>query len=197
MTALEWAMSQNANNPPEALYCSTESEWRGRFDKIVPYIHGEGVRDQSIALVASIVGEIGDNCFTHNIGTWRDVRGCWFEWAVHKETRELHWKIADRGQGILSSFALVLPDLVTHDDALRVAFTEQITSRQPEDRGRGLKVVASILTQLRGGSFVFRSGNAELSCRIPCDADSISSAVHLVDGTVLGTYCAMVYSYAD
>lgn len=196
MNVLEWAMAEHAEEPPADRYCRTEDDWRGRFTKFVPYVQSDGVADHNLSLVASIVGEIGDNCFTHNIGSWRDIPGCWFEWEVRPESRELRWVIADRGQGILASFTVVRPDLATHHEALRVALTEQITSRQPEDRGRGLKVVMRTLGILGAGSFLFRSGDAQFFCTIPLGVGVVPQHIQSADGMVLGTYCEMVYRYA-
>lgn len=85
----------------------------------------------------------------------------------------------------------------THRDALRVALTEQITSRQWEDRGRGLKVVMRTLGMLGAGSFLFHSGDAQFSHAIPFAFDEVPHHIKSVSGMVLGTYCEMIYRYAD
>jgi len=197
MTAFEWAAALAPVEPPAAYYCRNDSDWHGRFEKFVPYVRAEGVVDTNLPLVASVLGEVGDNCFAHNVAAWPDLMGCWFEWSVNIPVREIRWVVADRGRGILSSLAAVRPELQRHRDALRVAFTEQISGRQPEDRGRGLKVALLALAQLTAGTFALRSGDAEFSCTLPYDAQGVAERIQTVAPFVRGAYCAMVYRYAD
>ena len=67
--------------------------------------------------------------------------------------------MADRGQGILNSLRRVRPDLQNDVDALRVAFTEQVSGRAPEKRGNGLKFVSEAVVSNRF-EFSFSSGRA-------------------------------------
>ena len=90
-------------------------------------------------MISAIVGEIGNNSFDHNIGNWPDVPGVFFGYALDGEVRCI--VLADRGQGVLKTLERVRPDLCSDIDALRLAFTEKISGRAPEDRGNGLKFV--------------------------------------------------------
>lgn len=197
MIALEWAAAPSSTEPPAEYYCRNDSEWRGRFEKFVPYVRAEGVTDSNLPLVASVLGEVGDNCFAHNVAAWPDLMGCWFEWSVNPSGREVRWIVADRGRGILSSLAAVRPELQHHRDALRMALSEQISGRQPEDRGRGLKVALRALAQLASGIFTLRSGDAEFSCTLPYDENGVAHRIQMVVPSVRGTYCTMVYRYAN
>ena len=69
--------------------------------------------------------------------------------------------LADRGVGILETLSRVKRDLTTHQDALKVAFTEIITGREPEHRGNGLKYVRRVITgfPIR---LTFQTGDAKL-----------------------------------
>jgi len=82
MTAFEWAAALAPVEPPAAYYCRNDSDWHGRFEKFVPYVRAEGVVDTNLPLVASVLGEVGDNCFAHNVAAWPDLMGCWFEGCV-------------------------------------------------------------------------------------------------------------------
>lgn len=197
MTAIEWASAPGPTEPPANYYCRNDSEWRGRFEKFVPYVRAEGVTDLNLPLVASVLGEVGDNCFAHNVAAWPDLMGCWFEWSVDLSVHEIRWIVADRGRGILSSLAAVRPNLQHHRDALLVALSEQISGREPEDRGRGLKVALLALAQLASGTFALRSGDAEFSCTLPYDRRDVTDRIQTVMPFVRGTYCTMVYRYAD
>lgn len=102
-----------------------------------------GANINSLSLLAAVVGEIGNNCFDHNLGQWRDQPGCWLGFDVTSGTARF-W-IADRGQGIRVSLARVLPDLKDDQEALEVAFRRVISGRAPERRGNGLKFVRSVI----------------------------------------------------
>lgn len=63
--------------------------------------------------------------------------------------------------GILRTLQRVRSELITHQDALRVAFTEVVSGRAPEDRGNGLKFVRNVITT-HPMKLLFQSGDAEL-----------------------------------
>ena len=107
-----------------------------------------------------MVGEIGDNSYAHNLGNWPDILGIFFAYDLNKRVIVL----ADRGRGILETLRLVRPKLQSHQEALKVAFTEIISGRFPERRGNGLKsVVQNILTS--DVNLIFRTGSAELDLK--------------------------------
>jgi hypothetical protein len=108
-------------------------------------------------LLVSAVGEIGNNSYDHNLGNWPDVLGALFSYDLGKRVIIL----ADRGVGILATLRQVKPKLTTHQEALRIAFTEIVTGRAPEHRGNGLKYVRKALIQA-GSRLEFRSGDALL-----------------------------------
>jgi len=69
--------------------------------------------------------------------------------------------LADRGLGILFTLKKVRPELKSHKEALKVAFTETISGRAPESRGNGLKFVRNIITQ-NPIKLTFQTGDAFL-----------------------------------
>lgn len=108
-------------------------------------------------MLSAITGEIGNNSFDHNIGNWPDVPGVFFGYLFDESARCI--VLADRGQGVLKTLERVRPDLQNDIQALRLAFTEKISGRAPEDRGNGLKFVKE---NVRGCAFhlEFFSGSA-------------------------------------
>ncbi|MEK7547688.1 MAG: hypothetical protein AAB540_02235, partial [Patescibacteria group bacterium] len=112
------------------------------------------------SLLTSMVGEIGDNSYAHNLGNWPDILGIFFAYDLNKRVIVL----ADRGRGILKTLKSVRPELASHKEALKVAFTEIVSGRFPEQRGNGLKSVAvNILSS--DVSLTFRTGDAELDLK--------------------------------
>ncbi len=96
-----------------------------------------------LSLVISIFGEIGNNCFDHNMGYWQDIPGCLFL------RTSKYCIIADRGRGIRASLAKVLNPQQQLENFLELAYTQVITGRAPEKRGNGLKFVKKSCSQCK------------------------------------------------
>ena len=116
-----------------------------------------GLSEDLLPLIVAVAGEIGNNSFDHNLGKWPDTPGVFFGYDISKRQIVL----ADRGLGILSTLSRVRPELKDHLDAVRVAFTEIVSGRAPEERGNGLKFVRQVVAE-NPISLLFRSGDAEL-----------------------------------
>ena len=81
MNALEWVEHQEPKEPPADFYCQTSDVWQGRFVKVGPLLVNKKFEPNAVALFTGVIGEVGDNCFTHNAPGWIDIPGCWFEYA--------------------------------------------------------------------------------------------------------------------
>lgn len=93
--------------------------------------------------IYAVLGEIGNNCFDHNLGFWKNNPGCVFEWAMEKDF--LWAVIADQGRGIFRSLSNAHPEISNPQIALDTAFEKTISGRYPEKRGNGLKFVRKII----------------------------------------------------
>lgn len=194
MNAFEWASVSDPRVPPDEFYCHTSDIWQARFTKLAPFLIAQHFEAHAVSLFASIVGEIGDNCFTHNAPGWVDIPGCWFEYVNTNDS--VHCMIADRGRGILTSLSAVRPLLKTHHEALLVALTERgVSGRAPEQRGNGLKFVMDALCVLPLGSFVIQSGSARLNATIPLDLLNISEYITESPTPVRGTYSEIIIQF--
>jgi len=143
--------------------CPTRDIFQARLDTL----YQESIRlgslsEEETALLVATAGEIGNNCFDHNLGQWQDQTGCWFSWFQVENKEGLFVVIADRGQGILASLKRVQPDLRTEEEALRVAFEQRISGRSPERRGNGLKFVRSVINGHGERGLLFFSGSAKI-----------------------------------
>ena len=137
-----------------------------------------------VSLLVLIAGEIGDNSFAHNIGNWPDVPGVFFTYNVDKRIIIL----ADRGRGVLTTLRYVRPNLANDIDALRVAFTEIVSGRNPEKRGNGLKVVRRVAESNMIG-LLFRSGLGVV--RIPKSPGSMG--ISMAEENVRGAYAVITF----
>ncbi len=156
--AEDWYRSQSepAGAPGETA-CETRDVFAARQARMAELARS-GVPEDELALVIAVAGEIGNNCFDHNLGHWRDIPGCWFETQL---TGALLWIcIADRGQGVFRSLSRAHPGIADERSALVAAFEKKISGRAPESRGNGLKFVRSVVTAGDKRGLACRSGGA-------------------------------------
>lgn len=157
-----WAKETTPSEPIQEFYCRTKDVFAPagrllRFSNDVQKVHNLGIDPY---LLTSMVGAIGDNSYAHNLGNWPDILGIFFAYDLNKRIIVL----ADRGRGILETLRFVRPELASHKDALKVAFTEIISGRFPERRGNGLKSVAQniLASNVR---LTFRTGSAQMDLK--------------------------------
>jgi excisionase family DNA binding protein len=142
---------------PGTFYCPTSSIFNARLTKMQDELMQKQGFERLYSLIVSIAGEIGDNSFAHNLGKWPDTAGIFFGYDLEKRIIVL----ADRGLGILETLRRVRPELGSHVDAVKVAFTEFVSGRAPEKRGNGLKLVREVVTDQPIDLF-YQSGDAEV-----------------------------------
>jgi len=152
----------NKNNIKEIgkiYHCPTRDIFQARLDKMLDGLLKSPIPENDAYIFSAIAGEIGNNSFDHNLGSWPDIMGIFFCYVIGEG--KIKAVLADRGQGILKTLKVVKPDLQTDREALKVAFTEKISGRAPENRGNGLKFVRENI-QNRKMRLIFSSGNAKI-----------------------------------
>lgn len=186
--SLGWAWAASAQVPEIAdeYYCERQDRFTSRLEKMSVVLLKELGNDAEdvVSLLTLIAGEIGDNSFAHNIGNWPDVPGVFFTYNVDKRIIVL----ADRGRGVLTTLRYVRPSLANDIDALRVAFTEIVSGRNPEKRGNGLKVIRRIAESNMIG-LLFRSGLGVV--RIPKSPGSMG--ISMAEENVRGAYAVITF----
>ena len=102
---------------------------------------------------SAVIGEIGNNTFDHNWDFAEDeMRGTYFN-----SEYDGYVVLADFGKGIKNSLSRVR--LLDSDlDAVKMAFTERVSGRAPEQRGNGLKFVCDSVKDKKWELY-FQSGN--------------------------------------
>ena len=153
--AKEWAA--HGGEVPSEFYCTNSATFQARLLRMQDALISLKKVEEMASLIVAITGEVGNNSYDHNLGNWPDVPGVFFGYDINKGTIVL----ADRGLGILQTLSRVKTTLDNHEDSLRVAFTETISGRAPENRGNGLKFVRKVISENLIDLF-FQSGNAEL-----------------------------------
>lgn len=153
--AKEWVL-KNTEILPQ-FYCANSADFQTNLSSMQNLLSNKKELAPIFPLVVAVAGEIGNNSFDHNLGNWPDTPGVFFGYDIHKRTVIL----ADRGHGILVTLKRVRPELNTDKEALRVAFTEIVSGRAPENRGNGLKFVRKVVSENPIG-LLFQTGDAEL-----------------------------------
>jgi DNA-binding transcriptional MerR regulator len=155
-----WAINDFGEKPQSIFYCSDVVIFQARLIKLENELSRAKGLNRIFPLITAITGEIGNNSFDHNLGSWPDIPGIFFAYDLGKRKIVL----ADRGQGILTTLKRVKPGLIDHQNALNVAFTEIISGRAPESRGNGLKFVREVVVNNEISLF-FQTGDAELKIK--------------------------------
>ncbi|MBI2118997.1 MAG: hypothetical protein HYT97_05155 [Elusimicrobia bacterium] len=154
--AFHWMELQNGEgflNSEE--HCPTRDIFQIRLDRMSKEMENFSAIRQKYSLLTAITGELGNNSFDHNLGNWRDEKGIYFI----NNFSERFILVADRGQGVLTTLKGVRPKLKTESEAIRLAFTERISGRAPEQRGNGLKFVEKVVRE-NNWKIHFYSGNS-------------------------------------
>lgn len=158
--AYEWFVSDKiAEKKSHASYvCSSRDVFNARLSTASKFLLKKKIPITDVSLITALVGEIGNNCFDHNVGSWKDISGAYFCYDFVKES--LWVVISDRGQGLFSSLKKVIPQLKSAQEAIDIAFHKYITGRAPEQRGNGLKFVRETLNLQQGRGLFFQTNGA-------------------------------------
>lgn len=153
--AKTWSLSTTPSVPPNPFYCHLKPVFHHKLERFQEELQKMPEYSELYSLIVGVTAEIGNNSFDHNLGNWPDISGIFFGYDLNKRKIAL----ADRGRGVLTTLKNVRPELNDHQEALKVAFTEVVTGRAPENRGNGLKFVSGIIAEYPM-NLHFYSGNA-------------------------------------
>lgn len=157
--AQEWVKNLSPGLVEAEYYCETRDHFQARLDKMLnELLRQSEIPADEVYILAAMAGEIGNNSFDHNLGSWPDVPGIFFGHAL--AAGKFTVVLADRGRGVFATLKRVKPELKSDAEALLVAFNEKLSGRAPEPRGNGLKFVKeNIIGTTR--RLIFRSGEAQ------------------------------------
>ena len=133
--------------------CETRDVFRARHDRWFNQLEKE-IGVSKAALILTVIGEVGNNCYDHNLGHWNDLPGlCFYQ-------EKGFALLFDCGRGIEASLSSAGFKFDSEKSYLMAALTQRITGRAPERRGNGLKVSLEAVESL-GIGFYIRSGQSE------------------------------------
>lgn len=182
---LAWAKSAVPPELHDEYYCERPDRFTSRVAKMGAELQNSArVSEDLASLLTLVTGEIGDNSFAHNVGNWPDVPGVFYAYDIDKRIIVL----ADRGRGVKTTLQQIRPNLTTDTEALKVAFTEIVSGRNPEKRGNGLKVVRRIAESNQIG-LLFRSGVGVVT--IPLNPGAMR--IGMADENIRGAYAVILF----
>lgn len=149
---IEAYSSADTSKVESAFLCLNRAEFAARNYRWFNNIKIK-IGEEQAAKLLSIIGEIGNNCYDHNLGHWQNQPGLCF----YNESGLV--LIFDNGQGIQSSLTAGGHKFQNENDFLNAALTQRITGRAPENRGNGLKLVLKFVNEL-DIQFFTQSGSA-------------------------------------
>lgn len=127
---------------PGDYYCATRDVFRARHDKWFNQ-QTKNIGVVKAAQLLTIIGEVGNNSFDHNLGHWQNSPGLCFY------TEQGVILLYDQGRGIEKSLSAGGHKFASSAEYLSAALTQRITGRAPERRGNGLKVSLRMVEELK------------------------------------------------
>lgn len=171
---IEKASKENNND----LFSKTRDIFQARLDIYISRT--------SKYLESAIIGELGNNTFDHNLDyDGNHLRGAYFSYNESGDFVVL----ADFGEGVRKTISRV-KDVNDDLEALKLVFTEHISSRSLENRGNGLKFVSNSIIE-QGWQLFFQSGSAV------CSIDKKGMTFYNSDIDIIGCLVILDFSGAE
>jgi DNA-binding HxlR family transcriptional regulator len=141
---VKWVCDEEMNIiDSQNFYCPTRDVFQSKNEHILKILLDNNIDESLSYLLVAAVGEVGNNSFDHNFGNWPNIPGVYFKVDIEKRLIIL----ADRGQGVFATLRKVRSEIQNDEEALRVAFTDIVSGRSPEQRGNGLKFVKKVFLE--------------------------------------------------
>src|SRR5690606_26355705 len=122
----QWFCAEKINQTPASL-CENRDRFHTRLmDMRAALISRYAYPQDACYLLTAVIGELGNNCFDHNVTHWKDEIGANFGWFPAKDSVWI--AVSDRGRGLLSSLRNAVKDLKNSQEAIDLAFHYRITS---------------------------------------------------------------------
>lgn len=148
------------SNICEIIHCNFRDEFNARLSsKIRAMFKNFGMDDNEEQLATSLVGELGNNVFDHNVGSWpTDVHGAIIVAQHYPDIKRIEVSVADPGVGFLGSLKLARPSLQKDTEAILLGLSG-VTGRVGEQRGNGLRLIQDWTINKFNGKVRIHSGS--------------------------------------
>lgn len=129
----------------------------GDYPRICDMLQNIGVDQEKISLIASSLGEVNDNAFSHNLGKWSVKIGPLVIFLAQNfpNKKELCFAYADFGIGFLHTLQFNYPELTSEASAVIKALEPNVTGRPQKRGGNGLDYLQrNVFNGFRGSLFI-------------------------------------------
>ncbi len=145
-------------NIQEISHCEYRDEFDGKLERFMEMFKNFGLNEYDSRLATSLVGELGNNAFDHNLGSWpTDISGCIIVAQNYPKKKKIQIAIGDPGVGFLGSLKAAFPSLKTDIEAIKKGLGGN-TGRIGELRGNGLKLIQQWTIDNFSGKLAIQSG---------------------------------------
>lgn len=146
-------------NVQELQHCFYRDEFNARLDRFISMFENFGLDQNEAQRATSVVGELGNNVFDHNLGNWPTrISGCIIAAQHYPSTKRIEIAVGDPGVGFYGSLKTAFPEIKTDLDAIKKGL-EGNSGRIGEDRGNGLRIIQQWTIQNFSGKVMIHSGN--------------------------------------
>lgn len=144
-----------------------------------------GMSEDDERYATALVGELGNNVYDHNEGSWpTDARGAIVIAQHYPKFHRVNVAVADPGVGFLGSLKLAQPGINDDVEAIKLGLTG-VTGRIGENRGNGLRLIQrwtlnrfrGILRIHSGAGLVIVDQDGQKTSRVPRSLGTLAELV--------------------
>ncbi len=146
-------------NIQELVHCFYRDDFNARLGRFLSMFRNFGLNEDDSSKATALVGELGNNVFDHNSGSWpTTVVGCIIAAQHYPDLRKIEVTVGDPGVGFLGSLKAAFPALQNDIEAIKKGLAGN-TGRIGEVRGNGLRLIQQWTIQDFSGKVMIHSGN--------------------------------------
>lgn len=130
----------NLNIQPLIL-CKYRDEFNAKLEYFLKMFRNFGLSESDSQRATTIIGELGNNVFDHNLGNWpTSIVGAIIACQNYPAYKRIEITIGDPGVGFYESLTKAFPEIKSDMEAIKKGL-EGNTGRVGEQRGNGLKLI--------------------------------------------------------
>ncbi len=146
-------------NIHEIVHCSYRDDFNARLGRFIGMFQNFGLSIEDSQRATAVIGELGNNVFDHNSGSWpTNTVGCIIAAQHYPKKRTIEIAIADPGIGFLGSLSAAFPNMKDDITAIKKGLAGN-SGRIGEVRGNGLRLVQHWTINNFLGTVMIHSGN--------------------------------------
>ncbi len=169
-------------NVQEILLCPRRDYFEANLEHFTNMFQNFGLSERDAPIATAIVGELGNNVFDHNLGSWPyDISGAVLIGQNYPKKRYIEFVVADPGIGFIGSLKPAYPQLKNDVEAIKHGLAGN-TGRINEDRGNGLKIIQQWTIEDFSGVLYVHSGSGFV--RVNKDGQK-DTELNKISGTIM------------